>query len=94
VFPGGNFIGKMATRDRDVMAIEVARRIRDSRKKKRSFEVAIINFINALRGQSISEEVNTAFDVEKITKAIEKEIKKEEKKENAKTKEEPVGYVG
>ena len=92
VFPGGNFIGKMATMDRDVMAIEVARRIRDSIKKRKTFVRAITNFIDSLRGQAVPDEVNTAFDVEKITKIVEKEEKKEVKKQIK--SEETSGYIG
>jgi len=85
VFPGGSFIGNLACMDRDVMAIEVAKRVRDNKKLNKKFIDAIINFIDSIRGQAISDEVNTAFGVSKISKP--EEVKEE-------LKEEPAGYIG
>ena len=55
VYPGGSFIGNIASVDRDTIALEIANRIRKTKKNRKKVIDGICRFISLMRGEKVAE---------------------------------------
>jgi predicted glutamine amidotransferase len=70
VYPGGDFIAQVSGKDRDVIAIEVAKRVREEEDKKDKIINGIVSFISYIRNEPVNIVPTTSFNVDKKMKEL------------------------
>jgi len=70
VYPGGDFIAKVSGKDRDVIAIEVAKRVREKEDSKIKLINGVVSFVSYIRSEPIDIVPTVSFNVDERVKQV------------------------